>query len=139
MVWDLQRYLYLITCFFFWVLYLLYHQTIWSSILVTSIYSLSIVAFYSINFSLAKFYIHRARQNLSWLIEPRGSMLHLQTVSNNPYSELNQSNFSYFFKIHSIIIRPFTPRPSYRTLSCYNFESTPNLPFWLHDLPILIF
>ena len=39
-------------------------------------------------------------------MEPRGSMLHSQGLSNNPYPEPNQPNYridTYLFKVHSIL------------------------------------
>ena len=36
----------------------------------------------------------------------KDSLSHSQGQSNNPYSELNQPNSSYFFKIHSNIVFP---------------------------------
>ena len=42
-------------------------------------------------------------------------------LSNNLYTEQNQPNpriDNHFFEILSNIVLPFTPRPSYRFLSC---------------------
>ena len=50
----------------------------------------------------------------SMAYEPGGSMPHSQELSNNPYPEPNQPNSSYdnyFFKVHSNIVLPSTPRP----------------------------
>ena len=47
-------------------------------------------------------------------MKPGGSIPHSQGLSNNPYPEPNQHNSSYdtyFSKIHSKIVLPFTPRP----------------------------
>ena len=49
-------------------------------------------------------------------MEPRGSVPYSQEFSSNPYSEPNQTNSSYFFKIHSNIFLP--SRPSGRSLFC---------------------
>ena len=47
-------------------------------------------------------------------MEPGGSMPHSQGLSNNPYPEPNQPISSridtHFFKIHSNIVLPFTPK-----------------------------
>ena len=53
-------------------------------------------------------------------MEPRGSLLQSQGLSNNLYSKLNQSIHgidSYLFKIYSDIVL-FTPRPSLKAISC---------------------
>ena len=49
-----------------------------------------------------------------WLMEPRGSEPHSQGLSNNPYSDPNQSKSSYrhLFKVHSNIVLPSMPRSS---------------------------
>ena len=44
-----------------------------------------------------------------------------QGLSNNPYSEPNHPVpriDTYFFKFHSNIVLPSTPRPSLRSISC---------------------
>ena len=51
-------------------------------------------------------------------MESVGSMPYSQRLSNNPYSEPNQPNSSYWyhlFKIHTNIVRPSTPRHSKRS------------------------
>ena len=50
-----------------------------------------------------------------WLMEPGGSISQSQGLSNNPYIELNQLNYSYdthFFKVNSSNVLPSTARPS---------------------------
>ena len=74
----------------------------------------------------------RAHYVTLWLLEPGGSMPYSQVLSNNPYlSRINSIPCidTYFFKIHSNIVLPSTPRPSSRSLSCRltctHFQSTP--------------
>jgi hypothetical protein len=47
-------------------------------------------------------------------MEPGGSMLYSQGLSNNPYPEPNKPNSStdiYFFKVYSNIVLSSIPRP----------------------------
>ena len=53
-------------------------------------------------------------------MQPVGSMPHSQGLSNNPYSEPTNPIpviDTYFFKIHSNIVLPSTPKPPQRSLS----------------------
>ena len=59
-------------------------------------------------------------------------MPHSQVLSNNSYPEPNQSNSlfdTYFFKVHSNIVLPSTPRPPQRSLSCRFMIGTFNFYF----------
>ena len=66
-----------------------------------------------------------------WLMEPRGSISRSEGLSNNSFHEPNEAysrTDTYFSKIHSSIIFPYTLRPLYGSLSCrftcWNFESS---------------
>jgi hypothetical protein len=89
-------------------------------------------------------FLSQSRNSLH-LIEPKGSLLHLQVPFTSPYPEPDQSTPcppSHFLMIHLVIL-PSMPGSSKWSLYLF-FPSKPFIhlscpPYWLHALPISLF